>query len=81
MRSATTAKLRDSLEQNLGRARERSSRALARAGISLDAVTDKLVEDGVRLFADAADKLFAAVAKKRSEILGGKIDAQKARAR
>ena len=49
---------------------------LGRAGISLDAVTDKLVEDGVRLFADAADKLLAAVAEKRGKILDGKIDTQ-----
>jgi transaldolase / glucose-6-phosphate isomerase len=49
---------------------------LARAGISLEAVTDKLVEDGVRLFADAADKLLAAVARKRTEILEQKLDAQ-----
>ena len=39
--------------------------ALPKAGISIDAVTSKLVEDGVRLFADAADQLYAAVQKKR----------------
>ena len=49
---------------------------LARTGISLDDVTDKLVEDGVRLFADAADKLLAAVAKKRGEILYQHLDQQ-----
>jgi len=49
---------------------------LARTGISLDDVTDKLVEDGVRLFADAADKLLAAVAKKRGEILNQHLDQQ-----
>ena len=36
---------------------------LARAGISIKQVTDKLTEDGVKLFADAFDKLLAAVAK------------------
>jgi transaldolase / glucose-6-phosphate isomerase len=36
---------------------------LARAGISIKAVTDKLTDDGVKLFADAFDKLLAAVAK------------------
>ena len=46
---------------------------LGRAGISLDAVTDKLVEDGVELFADAADKLLGAVAEKRDN------DARRAR--
>jgi transaldolase/glucose-6-phosphate isomerase len=36
---------------------------LGRAGISMKEVTDKLTEDGVKLFADAFDKLLAAVAK------------------
>ncbi|HEY6373026.1 MAG TPA: transaldolase [Candidatus Sulfotelmatobacter sp.] len=35
---------------------------LARAGISIQQVTDKLTDDGVKLFADAFDKLLAAVA-------------------
>jgi transaldolase / glucose-6-phosphate isomerase len=36
---------------------------LAGAGISIKQVTDKLTDDGVKLFADAFDKLLAAVAK------------------
>jgi transaldolase / glucose-6-phosphate isomerase len=36
---------------------------LALAGISMKEVTDKLTNDGVKLFADAFDKLLAAVAK------------------
>lgn len=36
---------------------------LARAGISIKEATDKLTEDGVKLFADAFDKLLAAVEK------------------
>ena len=36
---------------------------LARAGISIKEVTDKLTNDAVKLFADAFDKLLAAVAK------------------
>jgi len=36
---------------------------LARSGISMKDVTDKLTGDGVKLFADAFDKLLAAVAK------------------
>ncbi|MFL6304758.1 MAG: transaldolase [Candidatus Sulfotelmatobacter sp.] len=36
---------------------------LARAGIAIKEVTDKLTEDGVKLFADAFDKLLAAVEK------------------
>jgi len=68
-------KVRDSLIDNVADA-QRVLGELGRAGISLDAVTDKLVEEGVRLFADAADKLLAAVAHKRAEILDGKIDRQ-----
>lgn len=49
--------------------------ALPKAGISIDAVTAKLVDDGVRLFADAADQLYAAVQKKRRTVLGSKLNA------
>jgi transaldolase/glucose-6-phosphate isomerase len=35
----------------------------AAAGISIDAITDKLTDDGVRLFEEAFDKLLAAVEK------------------
>ena len=46
----------------------------AEAGISIDEITSKLVEDGVRQFADAADQLYAAVQKKRRTVLGGKLN-------
>jgi transaldolase len=36
---------------------------LGQAGISIKEVTDKLTDDGVKLFADAFDQLLAAVAK------------------
>jgi len=49
--------------------------ALPPLGISIDAVTAKLVDDGVRLFADAADHLYAAVQNKRRSVLGGKLNA------
>jgi len=68
-------RLADKLTENVADA-QRVLGDLGRAGISLDAVTDKLVEDGVRLFAEAADKLFGAVAQKRSTILDGKIGTQ-----
>jgi transaldolase/glucose-6-phosphate isomerase len=68
-------RVRDALDDNVADA-QRVLGDLGRAGISLDAVTDKLVEDGVRLFADAADKLLAAVAQKRAKILDGKIGTQ-----
>ncbi len=76
MRSATTARLRNSLEENVEDA-ARVLEELARSGISLDAITAELVVDGVKLFADAADKLYGAVAHKRATSLGGGIDAQK----
>jgi len=68
-------RLADKLLENVAEA-QRVVGDLGRAGISLDAVTDKLVEDGVRLFAEAADKLNAAVAQKRGKILDGKIGTQ-----
>lgn len=40
--------------------------AAAAAGVSLEAVTDKLLEDGVKLFADAFDKLLKAVEAARA---------------
>src|SRR5581483_3444316 len=43
----------------------------------LDAITEELVKDGVKLFADAADKLYGAVAHKRATVLGAAIGAQK----
>src|SRR5204863_6007592 len=66
-------KLRDSLEENVEDA-ARVLEELARSGISLDAVTADLVTDGVKLFADAADKLYGAVAYKRVTSLAGGID-------
>jgi transaldolase/glucose-6-phosphate isomerase len=55
-------KPRASLEENLDGARQ-TMLDLARAGISMKAVTDQLTEDGVKLFADAFDKLLAVVEK------------------
>ena len=49
--------------------------ALPQAGISIDEITARLVEDGVKLFADAADELYAAVQKKRRTVLGSKLNA------
>jgi transaldolase / glucose-6-phosphate isomerase len=63
-----------SLEEDVAAAKKVMD-ALPAAGISIDAVTAKLVEDGVRLFADAADQLYAAVQKKRRTVLGGKLNA------
>jgi len=65
---------RPSLEEDLAGAKAVMD-ALPVAGISIDAVTAKLVDDGVRLFADAADQLYAAVQKKRRAVLGSKLNA------
>jgi transaldolase/glucose-6-phosphate isomerase len=51
---------RASLEQTVDAARQ-TMQDLARAGISMKQVTDRLTEDGVKLFAEAFDKLLAAV--------------------
>ena len=68
-------KVRPSLEDNLDQAKETMA-ALAQAGISIDAVTAKLVDEGVQLFADAFDQLLGAVAQKRAALLGNRLDAQ-----
>jgi len=65
---------RPSLEEDVAGAKAVMD-ALPVAGISIDAVTARLVEDGVRLFADAADQLYAAVQKKRRTVLGSKLNA------
>jgi transaldolase/glucose-6-phosphate isomerase len=55
-------KLRNALSEDVAGAAKVMS-DLAKAGISMKEVTDKLTNDGVKLFADAFDKLLAAVAK------------------
>ncbi|WP_426436371.1 bifunctional transaldolase/phosoglucose isomerase [Bradyrhizobium genosp. P] len=69
-------KPRDSLEENVDDAKH-VLEELEKSGVSLDAITAELVKDGVKLFADAADKLYGAVAHKRATSLGGGIDHQK----
>ncbi len=46
---------------------------LASVGISLDKCTNQVLVEGVDLFADAADKLFGAIAGKCDEITGKKL--------
>jgi transaldolase / glucose-6-phosphate isomerase len=69
-------KVRNSLEEDVEDAAS-VLEELDRTGISLDAITAELVIDGVKLFADAADKLYGAVAHKRATALSGGIDPQK----
>src|ERR1700730_7972701 len=53
-------KLRQSLTEDLASAHKTMETA-AKVGISMKQVTDKLTDDGVRLFSEAFDKLLAAV--------------------
>jgi transaldolase/glucose-6-phosphate isomerase len=69
-------KVRDSLEEDIDDARGALT-GLEKSGISLDAITADLVKDGVKQFADAADKLYGAVAHKRATVIAGGIDQQK----
>jgi transaldolase / glucose-6-phosphate isomerase len=68
-------KARDSLEENVADA-EAALEELEKSGISLEKITADLVKDGVRQFADAADKLYGAVAYKRATVLGDDIGKQ-----
>src|SRR5438270_5413638 len=54
--------LRNSLTEDIEAAKD-TMETLAQVGISMKEVTDKLTDDGVRLFADAFDKLLEAVEK------------------
>src|SRR5437764_1066184 len=67
-------RLRQSIDEDISGA-EAAMNALAKAGISIDEITARLIEDGVRLFAEAADQLYAAVQKKRRTVLGSKLNA------
>ena len=62
----------ETLTKGIDAARDVLARAEA-AGLDLDGVTTELVTDGVKLFAEAADKLLGAVADKRVKMLGGQI--------
>jgi transaldolase/glucose-6-phosphate isomerase len=58
---------RASLEENLDEAR-RVMQTLAQVGISMDDITKKLLDDGVRLFSESFDHLLAAVEQKRKGV-------------
>jgi transaldolase/glucose-6-phosphate isomerase len=66
-------RVRASLEENVDQARQMMA-TLDRSGISIDAVTAKLVDEGVQLFAEAFDKLLSAVSRKRAVRLGQQLD-------
>ena len=64
--------VRASLTEKLDEARQVIAE-VERLGLDLAGVTKALVADGVKLFADAADALLLAVAKKRAMLLGSSI--------
>jgi transaldolase/glucose-6-phosphate isomerase len=65
-------KPRASLEEDLDAA-HKTMLDLPRSGISMKAITDQLTEDGVKLFADAFDKLLAAVEKQAKLTTGASL--------
>src|SRR6516165_1764692 len=66
-------KARASIEEDVAGAQSVMDE-LPKVGISINEVTSKLVADAVRLFADAADQLYASVQKKRQMVLGPKLN-------
>ena len=68
-------RLRASLSEGLEEAQD-TMETLERVGISMQEVTDKLLVDGVRLFAEAFDKLLAAVEKTRQAAVTARINHQ-----
>jgi transaldolase/glucose-6-phosphate isomerase len=63
---------RPSLTENVGDAEE-VVRTLIAEGISLHEITDRLLVDGVRLFAEAYDKLLAAIAARAEQARAGRV--------
>lgn len=66
---------RASLEEDVEAAHD-TMETLEQLGFSMKDVTDKLLKEGVRLFAEAFDKLLSAVDKKCKLAIGAKIDRQ-----
>ena len=64
--------VRESLTEDVAGA-ERVLEQAEKAGLDLAGATHDLVEDGVRQFEDAADKLLGSVAEKRAALLGDKL--------
>src|SRR5687768_2734440 len=52
---------------------EGTMRRLSEVDISMQQVTDKLIEEGVVLFADAFDRLMSAVEQQREDVLGHRL--------
>jgi transaldolase / glucose-6-phosphate isomerase len=60
----------DVIEQDVAGARAMLA-ALGQHGVSLKEITDDLVKEGVQQFADAFDKLFGAIARRRRTLFDG----------
>ena len=60
----------DAIEQDVAAARAMLAE-LEEHGVSLKEVTEELVKDGVQQFADAFDKLFGTIARRRRTLLDG----------
>ena len=68
-------KPRATLTENVEDA-HKTMQTVAKLGISMDEVTDKLTDDGVKLFADAFDKLLEAVEKNSKSDASPKVSRQ-----
>ena len=68
-------RLRESLTEDVEAAKQ-TMKDLAKAGISIMQVTDKLTDEGVQLFADAFDKLLEAVEKSAKRAVTPKVNQQ-----
>lgn len=67
--------VRETLTENIEAAKH-TMEDLDRAGISMKAVTDQLTDEGVKLFADAFDKLLEAVEKSTKQEVTPKVNKQ-----
>ena len=47
---------------------------LADVGISIEEVTETLLQDGAKLFVDAFDQLMGVISRKRADVLGSQLD-------
>jgi transaldolase / glucose-6-phosphate isomerase len=68
-------KVRESLTEDVDGARKTMD-DLAKAGISIQQVTDKLTEDAIKLFSDPFDKLLQAIEKTRKKEITPKLTKQ-----
>src|SRR5215475_4539680 len=68
-------KLRESLTEDIPAAKNTMD-TLPKVGISMKEVTDKLTDDGVKLFADAFDQLLAAVEKSSKSQITAQVNRQ-----